>query len=640
MKPSLVPILILVVAALPVVAKTEPPVVAAFIERYCIECHDRDSEKDGVNLEAFGTTQDLRQLFDVYDQTILEYMPPEKEKTQPTAAERAGFVRALEGLLAEQGHDPKQQAGFGNYVDHEALFTPNDIDPFSTRRVWRVDASAMADIANRLVGVTIYREQRQGVTKEHPSFAYRAPAHTFLDYDSTSYFENTTTELALSYAKEIADAMEKHRFAPRQARLARLDEAEKLATEAQRAARRAVVGPVDRIGETYRLLFHREIPEVDRRELEALDPRWAVAALILKSDAVFRIEKEMDAYELARTLGFSLNESGPDAELFEDAATRPLAEVLDERLQAPEFDARLLRFMREYFEYYKAPDVFKAPEDQPPVVFSRGQQYHPIWHVEDADHFCLRIIREDRDVLKQLLTSNRYSIRGGLNSLHIKNLKRGEENGYRSGFHGLYGVKEEDLPPWRFDFDVPHRKGMLMHPAWLIAFSDNEKNQAIQRGRWVNTKLLGGLVPNAPVEVDASLPDDPTLTLREKMAQVTQASQCIACHRQMDEMGLPFEQFDFFGNYRTEELGMPVVVTGRALGAAVDDPYQYVETLAASPRVRQVFLRHMFRFFMGRNETLEDANTLIAMDAAYAESGSLKTAAKALFLSGSYRVRL
>ena len=35
-------------------------------------------------------------------------------------------------------------------------------------------------------------------------------------------------------------------------------------------------------------------------------------------------------------------------------------------------------------------------------IFKRGKQYRPLWHVEDADYFCLRIVKEDRDVLKQL----------------------------------------------------------------------------------------------------------------------------------------------------------------------------------------------------------------------------------------------
>ena len=42
----------------------------------------------------------------------------------------------------------------------------------------------------------------------------------------------------------------------------------------------------------------------------------------------------------------------------------------------------------------------------------------------------------------------------------------------------------------------------------------------------------------------------------------------------------------------------------------VASPVELIETLASSRRVEQVFVRHVFRFFIGRNETLGDANTL------------------------------
>lgn len=625
---------LLSVEAVALVVRADETIPAAYLREYCLDCHDSETAEGEVNLETFGRESSLRQLFDVYDQTVLEYMPPE-DAEQPTPEKRSQFIQQLEAMLRSKGHDRKTMAGYGNYVDHDSLFTPNDLAASTEKRAWRVDPSAMADIANKLIGKTIYRQQRQGVSKEHPSFTYRAPAHAFKDFSSTSYFENTTTELALAYAKEIAAHMEENRFAPHQKRI---DEARQLTDEKKREGRLTLIGPVDRIGTTYRLLFHREITDEERGELAGLDERWAVAALILKCESVFRVEAEMTPHELARTLGFALNESGPDPEIFEAVKTRRLSDVLDERMLTESFNWRLVRFLREYFEYDNAPNVFKDPEDQPPQVFHRATQYRPLWHVEDADYFCLRIVEEDSIVLKQLLTSSLYSVKGGLNSTHIKILKRAEQNGYLYGYHGVYGIKPDELPPWRADYEVPDRLGMLHHPAWLISFSDNEKNQAIQRGRWVTTKLLGGHVPDAPVEVDASLPPDPTLTLREKM-QVTRAAECWACHRRMDDLGLPFEQFDFLGHFRQLELDKPVDVTGAAMGEMVEDPYSYVRTLAESQRVQQVFLRHVFRFFMGRNESLADANTLIAMEKAYQPNGSLKAAVKTLFLSDSYLVR-
>lgn len=180
------------------------------------------------------------------------------------------------------------------------------------------------------------------------------------------------------------------------------------------------------------------------------------------------------------------------------------------------------------------------------------------------------------------------------------------------------------------------RAGILTHPAWLLAFSDNTKNHAIRRGRWIQTKLLGGVIPDTSVEVDARFPEDPTLTLREKM-QVVRKEECWKCHQRMDPLGLPLEQFDLWGKYRTEELGRPVDTSGELYGEAVEDPIEMLHRLADSKRVHQVFLRHVFRFFCGRNETLGDAQTLRDMESAYhRHQGSLNASILELLVSDSF----
>jgi hypothetical protein len=54
------------------------------------------------------------------------------------------------------------------------------------------------------------------------------------------------------------------------------------------------------------------------------------------------------------------------------------------------------------------------------------------------------------------------------------------------------------------------RMGVLTHPAWLVAHSGNFDNDPIRRGLWIRKHLLGGMVPDVPITVDAKLPDEPT----------------------------------------------------------------------------------------------------------------------------------
>lgn len=190
------------------------------------------------------------------------------------------------------------------------------------------------------------------------------------------------------------------------------------------------------------------------------------------------------------------------------------------------------------------------------------------------------------------------------------------------------------------------RLGILTHPAWLVSHSDAMDNHAIHRGRWIRERLLGGGIPDVPITVDAMLPDEPNATLRERM-RVTREEYCWTCHEKMDPLGLPFEMFNHAGLYRTTEAGKPVDTSGEIIDSGapnldgpVDDALDMIATLAESERVEQVFVRHAFRFWMGRNETLNDAPVLQEAHQAYRESGgSMKALIRSLVCSDAFLYR-
>ena len=132
---------------------------------------------------------------------------------------------------------------------------------------------------------------------------------------------------------------------------------------------------------------------------------------------------------------------------------------------------------------------------------------------------------------------------------------------------------------------------------------------------------------DVPVNVDARIPDDEHQTLRQRFSVVTEAS-CWRCHKKMNPLGMPFEAYNHVGRWRATEKGKPVDTTGAIDLTDHSSPTQQVsgvrpmmEALARSSLVRQSFIRHVFRYFMGRNEMLSDSKTLIEMDKAYVESG-------------------
>ena len=629
--------------------------VGTFLKQHCASCHNPEKRKGKLDLlpivrnSGSAEISLLKQIGEVVRQNE---MPPEDE-TQPSASERSKFLDQLQRLLTkrETAHQTKASSpGFGNLVDHKLLFTEPEVRKAATpARLWRMSPHIFMQHANSMSRSPLLRAKKnQGGDGLHPAFAYMTPPHTFRDHADAHAFEEATTELLFDICWQIAELQTTR---PNQHLSIRQFSAKKKPTKAEWkklirvqfsfALKREPTGT-----EVNMLISLGEKTRKQASTREAL--QTVLAAILLKPDAVYRFELgrgeadefgriQLTPYESMMAIAFALTDKHPDRELQaavgKDRLTN-LASIETQVVRLLNSSAakdRMRRFLQEYFEYPRAKEIFKDARSAG-LIFANNR-------IDDADRFVERILADDREVLRRLLTDDRFHVlANGIPEHPVLEARA------RKYYLADYGFPSE----WDWKGEQPikapggKRSGMLTHPAWLLAFSDNEKNQAIQRGRWVYTKLLGGSVPDTPVGVDAEFPTDPHLTLREKM-KVTREEYCWTCHQRMDPLGLPLEQFDDFGRHRTEELKQPVDTSGKiAIGDAqldgpVKDPFEMMRRLAHSTRVEQVFVRHAFRYFLGRNENLDDAPTLIDAHRAYRENdGSMKAMVASLLTSDSF----
>jgi len=357
------------------------------------------------------------------------------------------------------------------------------------------------------------------------------------------------------------------------------------------------------------------------------------------------------------------------------ATKEQVASQVKRMLDDPKIDkSRILKFFREYFEYGNASLIFK---DKP-----RDFAHSPSQYVADTDRLVLSVVGADKDVFRELLTTTKSFV----NYSTAKNKKTGMNEPKpgvvvpprRENKNGppipvpaveyVYGVGEWS-PEQPMALPQDTRLGILMQPSWLAAWSTNFDNDPVRRGRWIRERLLGGTVPDLPIGVAAQVPDDPHRTYRDRLT-VTRAEGCWKCHKQMDELGLPFEQFDHYGRFRKTETVLDVEATaknvdknGKTLGKVfkevdlntagiitnsgdskldgpVKEPREMIRKIAVSDLARQVFIRHAFRFYLGRNETLSDARTLQEADQAYVQSGgSFKALVVSLLTSDAFLYR-
>jgi len=427
-----------------------------------------------------------------------------------------------------------------------------------------------------------------------------------------------------------------------------------------------------------------------------------LSAIFLDRDALFRPELcangkpdehgrvMLQDWELGLAVNHALRYLKPDEELRkaiiegrmrtrEDVKREVQRMLADDSLRKP----RVLQFFRDYFDYDQGGYICKDAKSLAATgVNNQGEAHYRAMFDATAstDRLVEMILEEDRDVLRQLLTTNnvvatkaddvyfgerlskeKTAAATAAKKNQAKQNKRANEN-LNIAKADLSGPKEfarvsrrsfgtGSLQPDRILATVPEgqRLGLLTHPSWLVSHSDAMDNHAIRRGKWIRERLLGGGIPDVPITVDAMLPDEPTNTLRERM-RVTREEYCWTCHKKMDPLGLPFEMYNHAGLFRTTELDKPVDTTGEiidsgdtALDGKVANALELIEKLAASERAEQVFVRHAFRFWMGRNETLNDAPVLQAAYRAYKDGGgSLNALLTSLLTSDAflYRTRI
>jgi hypothetical protein len=317
---------------------------------------------------------------------------------------------------------------------------------------------------------------------------------------------------------------------------------------------------------------------------------------------------------------------------------------------------RILQFFREFFGYYKAKDVFKEVDNfKKRDGFQQFNNHSADRMMYDTDALVLHVLKKDRDVLYELLTTNKVFVSYWAGNHDQKQIKRaGGEQRYRLA----HDTQSYNLDPMAFEHQrgapivVPkeQRCGVLTQPSWLVAHSGNFDNDPVRRGKWIREKLLAGYVMDVPITVQAVIPDSETMTLRERF-EVVHDSECWQCHKKMNPLGMPFEAFNHVGRFREFEREKPVDTSGSvgyadAYGAgddlegAVENVRELMERLARAPLVRQSFIRHVFRYWMGRNEVLRDSQTLIAMEKAYiASGGSFRELLVSLLTSDSFLYR-
>lgn len=630
--------------------------VKPFLEKHCIRCHGPKKVKGDIALDLLDpdmkeSTSGARWAV-VRDNLESHEMPPEDEP-RPNPGEVGPVVDWIKDEMkrARRNFTQRLMRISGNNVQHDLLFDPNQ--------------AARLQIAPRIRrhSVELYESFRKEQAKGFENLVGNPftpdPRFLFMDMGAPMMDVPTTSQLlrnALTIMERLTghtlegDGSMKPMPGSKKEYLQLIDpnvpltdelKANAVAMQFQRVLER---DPTEKETGRFLALLEKTIEDAGR----TAGVRYALAGVYLIPDSIFRSElggipdedgkARLTGKETAEALAFALTDERPPPWLVKtgkegklgskgevaEAVRRMLA---DENLGKP----RILRFFHEYFEYPKAPDIFKNPDD--------FNAHNAKVLVSDTDNLVRWILKNDKQVLRELLTTDRAYV----NTRWDANKKLLTQYESKGSVHLSYSLP----PDWKWTDEQPiqipggTRAGILTQPSWLVAWSQNSDNHAILRGKWIRQRLLGNVVPDVPITVDAQLPEAPEKTLRERMS-VTQEEYCWQCHKLMNDVGLPFETFDHFGRWRARELGKPVNARGgidltgdpKLDKTHAEGAIEFVHALANSERVEQVFVRHTFRYFTGRNENLGDGPSLREAHSAYRESDGSFNALITAILSG------
>lgn len=343
--------------------------------------------------------------------------------------------------------------------------------------------------------------------------------------------------------------------------------------------------------------------------------------------------KQLNDWELASRLSYFLWSSMPNEQLFEAARNGRLtgdglAAEVDRMLANDKVNRFIDDFPRQWLQLHR---LGMFPPD--------GKLYpdYDVW-LETSMH------EEVVQFFREVFTKN----------LAIDEFLRSDWTMANPRLCDFYGLPEPGQADFRRASLPPEteRGGLLTMGAILGLTSDGTRHRPVHRGVWISEAIFGKTPPPPPANIDPiepNPPDSPKATIRQKLAAHAEHASCAACHRNIDPLGLAFDQFDAIGQWRTHERveqgtgGDPPVDPSGTLpdGRSFADASEFKQLLLDDrERFLTAFVEHLCTYGLRRVLTVDDRDDLAKIvSAAKRHNYQLKDIIRAVALSEIMRKR-
>lgn len=274
--------------------------------------------------------------------------------------------------------------------------------------------------------------------------------------------------------------------------------------------------------------------------------------------------QKLTAYEVASRLSYFLWSTMPDEELFSLAASGQLLEPkvlrgqIKRMINAPRADRFVVQFSDQWLDLPALDRVAVNPQFYPDFnerLKPAMRQETQLFFAEILHHklSALNLIDSDFTMLNERLAKH-YGIDGVTGT----------------------GFSKVNLKP-------KHRRGgLLTQASMLVGNSTGEDSHPIDRAVWILERLLDDPPSPPPANVpalDSETPGFSKLTLKGQLAVHREHKACATCHLKIDPWGIPLENYDAIGLYRTEALRLSADKKGQPRKKASKAPLDAADTM-------------------------------------------------------------
>jgi hypothetical protein len=433
-----------------------------------------------------------------------------------------------------------------------------------------------------------------------------------------------------------------------------------LVTEAERARRQGIIPPDDATPEVVAEHLNRfaerawrrpvkkeelkDYLETYRVEREAgAKPadayRIMLQSVLTSRNFIYLVEgdpaarQQLTDWELASRLSYFLWSSMPDDALFAAARGEALnGERLRKEVDRMLTDSRINRFIDDFSrQWLQLNRVGMFPPDK---------KLYPTY-----DDWLEASMREEPvEYFREMLAKN----------LPIESFLDSDWTVANARLCDFYGLPEPKTDGFQRVSLKPedHRGGLLTMGAVLGLTSDGTRHRPVHRGVWLSEAIFNRTPPSPPANVDPIEPIPPKgtkITIRQRMEAHAKNTSCAACHRNIDPLGLAFDQYDAIGQWRTREqvptsVGEDPLVDASGVmpdGRPFTDSDQFKQLLLEDgDKVARAFIEHLCTYALRRVLTVDDREGVQAIvDEAKGHQYGVRDIVRAVALSELIRKR-